>query len=167
MKPFNLRSTKYDGAEHYRYPASIVSEEPGLLMLYKAPGAPINGYRGSFLAKYHTLEYYWPDRYFNLSVIWYPNWQPRMHYVNIATPARWDDGTLRYIDLDLDVVWFANGRVVLDDEDEFELHQRRYNYPPELIAQCWASSHEVRDMITRRMPPFDGEAYSWRPDGVA
>lgn len=167
MKPFNVHSTKYDGSEHYRYPAMIVREEPNLLMLYKQPGTPINGYRGSFLAKYHTLEFYWSERPYNLSVIWYPNWQPRMHYINVATPARWDDGTLRYIDLDLDVVWFAHGRVVLDDEDEFELHQRKFGYPQELIDQAWASSHEVRDLIARRVPPFDGNAYTWRPDGAA
>ena len=167
MKPFKVHSTKYDGSEHYRYPASIVREEPELLVLYKQPGAPINGYRGSFLAKYHTLEFYWSKHHYNLSVIWYANWQPRMHYVNVATPARWDDGTLRYIDLDLDVVWFANGRVVLDDEDEFELHQRKYGYPQTLIDEAWASSHTVRELIARRTPPFDGAAYNWRPDGSA
>lgn len=167
MKPFNLQSSKYDGGQHYRYTASLVREQPDLLVLYKQPGTPINGYRGPSLAKYHTLEFYWSDHYYNMSVIWYPNWQPRMHYINMATPARWDDGTLRYIDLDLDVVWFANGRVVLDDEDEFELHQRKYGYPPELIAQTWASSRDVRAMIEQRVPPFDGNAYTWRPDGAA
>ena len=167
MKPFKLRSTKYDGGEHYRYDAGVVREEPGLIVLYKGPGEPINGYRGSLLAKYHTLEFYWADQYYNLSVIWYPDWQPRMHYINMATPAQWEDGTVRYIDLDLDVVWFANGRVVLDDEDEFELHQRKYGYPQELIDQTWASSRTVRDLISRRVPPFDGNAYSWRPDGSA
>lgn len=167
MQPFNLQSTKYDGSEHYRYPAQLVREEPGLIVLYKGPGTPVKSYRGSFLAKYHSLEFFWSDRYFNLSVIWYGNWQPRMHYTNVATPARWDDGTVRYIDLDLDVVWFANGRVVLDDEDEFELHQRRFGYPQELIETAWASSHEVRAMIDRREPPFDGNAYNWRPNGSA
>jgi hypothetical protein len=167
MKPFRVHSTKYDGGDHYRYPASVVREEANLLMLYKQPGTPINGYRGSFLAKYHTLEFYWSDQFYNLSVIWYANWQPRMHYINVATPASWADGTLRYIDLDLDVVWFANGRVVLDDEDEFLLHQQKYGYPEDLIAQSWRSSRDVRELIAQRTPPFDGNAYSWRPHGSA
>jgi len=167
MTLFNVHSTKYDGGDHYRYQAQIIREEPDFMLLYKAPGEPMSGYRGSFPAKYHTLEFYWSKHYYNMSVVWYADWKPRMHYVNIATPATWHDGTLRFIDLDLDVVWFANGRVVLDDEDEFEQHQIKYGYPQDLIAQAWESTYDVRALIAKRAPPFDGNAYSWRPNGPA
>jgi len=100
-------------------------------------------------------------------VMWYVDWRPRMHYVNVATPATWSDGTLRFIDLDLDVIWRSDtGEVILDDEDEFALHQVRFGYPSDLIARAWRTGGEVRDMIARRSYPFDGSLHRWRPDGA-
>jgi protein associated with RNAse G/E len=165
-RSFPVHSTKYDGSLHYRFATTVVREEPGLLMLYGAPGEPVDCYRGQLTAKYHSLGVYWPDRFYNLEVVWYSDWRPRMHYVNIATPASWDDGALRFVDLDLDVVWEADsGEIMLDDQDEFELHQVRFGYPTTLIEQVRRSAEEVRDMMVRSTYPFDGSLFAWRPDG--
>jgi protein associated with RNAse G/E len=168
MKRVLVHSTKYDGSIHYRYHATVVHEDADLLQLYRAPGTRATSYRGDMLGTRHSLEIFWPDRLYNVHVIWYPDWRPSMHYVNIATPATWGDGTLRFIDLDLDVIWRAQtGEIVLDDEDEFVLHQARFGYPPELIAQVWHASQEVQDMMARRVYPFDGSLLAWRPHGSA
>lgn len=166
MRAFSVHSTKYDGSLHYRYQARLVQSGPDLLMLYGRPGTRLDSYRGRLTAAKHSLELFWPDRFYNLIVTWNADWQPHNHYVNIATPATWHDGTLRFIDLDLDVIWrAASNEVILDDEDEFALHQQRFGYPADLIAQVWRSSEEVRAMIARRAYPFDGSLHAWRPDG--
>ncbi len=166
MKTISRHSTKYDGSLHYRYPLTVVQENPDLFMLYGQPGTVCDSYRGRITARYHSLELYWSDRFYNLTVVWHPDWRPRMHYVNIATPAAWEDGTLRFIDLDLDVIWHADsGEVILDDEDEFELHQVRFGYPRDLIEQVRRSGDQVRQMIARSAYPFDGSLFAWRPDG--
>ena len=41
------------------------------------------------------------------------------------------------------------------------------NIPPELIEQCRRSSDNVRDLIARRVYPFDGSLYAWRPHGAS
>jgi len=167
MRPFAVHSTKYDGSLHYRYPAVVVREEPDLIVLYGAPGTPLDSYRGQMLAHNHTLEFYWSDRFYNLNVNWYEDWRPRSHYINIATPATWPNGTLHFVDLDLDVIWRATtGEVILDDEDEFALHQVRFGYPAELIARARRSSEEILAMIAARIYPFDGSLHRWRPDGA-
>jgi protein associated with RNAse G/E len=98
--------------------------------------------------------------------MWHLDWRPRMHYVNIATPATWHDGTLRFIDLDLDVIWRAeSGEVILDDEDEFAQHQVRFGYPRDLIEQVQHSAREVLQLIAQSAYPFDGSLFTWRPDG--
>jgi uncharacterized protein len=166
MKPFAVHSTKYDGSLHYHYDSVVVREESNLLVLYTAPGTPTQSYRGFVTASNHSLELYWTDRLYNLHVNWYADWRPRSHYINIATPATWHDGTLRFVDLDLDVIWRTpSGEVILDDEDEFSLHQVRFGYPAELIAQALRSGEEVREMIARRVYPFDGSLHEWRPHG--
>jgi hypothetical protein len=64
------------------------------------------------------------------------------------------------------VIWYAeSGEVILDDEDEFELHQVRFGYPSDLIAQVRRGADEVRRLIARSAYPFDGSLFAWRPDG--
>lgn len=168
MKPILVHSTKYDGSLHYHYLTSLVREERNLLVLYMAPGTPIESYRGAQVASHHSLQLYWSDYYYNLHVSWYADWRPRNHYVNIATPATWRDGALRFVDLDLDVIWRSStGEVILDDEDEFALHQVRFGYPADLVTQAWHSGEHVRDLIARRSYPFDGSLHAWRPDAAA
>ncbi len=168
MRHLLVHSTKYDGSLHYRYTAGVVREEPGALVLYCAPGTVYDSYRGRLLAARHSLEFLWPDRFYNLHVSWGDDWQPHNHYINIATPATWDGRVARFVDLDLDVIWrAATDEVILDDEDEFALHQVRFGYPPDLIAQAWQAADEVRALIARRAAPFDGAQYHWRPHGSA
>ena len=50
-------------------------------------------------------------------------------YVDITTPPLWDGPVLRAVDLDLDVVRGVDGRVWLDDEDEFAEHRVELGYP--------------------------------------
>jgi protein associated with RNAse G/E len=145
---------------------SRVREASDLLMLYGSPGIPVSSYRGQMLTTRHSLHLYWADRYYNVAVNWSADWQPLSHYVNVATPAAWADGTLRFIDLDLDIIWqAASGDVLLDDEDEFELHQARFGYPRELIERCWQTTYDLREMIASGTYPFDGSLYRWRPHG--
>jgi protein associated with RNAse G/E len=168
MNTIAVHSTKYDGSLHYRYPSTLVRAEQNLLMLYIGPGTPVESYRGSMIGENHSLQLYWTDRHYNLHVSWYADWRPRIHYVNVATPATWHDGTLRFVDLDLDVIWrAATGEVILDDEDEFAEHQVRFGYPADLIARARDSGDEVREMIARRIYPFDGSLHAWRPDAPA
>lgn len=168
MKPVQLRSTKYDGSLHYRYGATLVREQPNLLMVYVSPGTPIESYRGATIATHHSLQLYWSDRQYNLHVSWYADWRPRLHYINVASPAAWPNDSIHFIDLDLDVIWRSEtGEVILDDEDEFALHQVRFGYPPDLIERCQRSSAEVIELIARRVYPFDGSLYAWRPDAAA
>jgi protein associated with RNAse G/E len=167
MPQLAVHSTKYDGSLHYRYNVSIVRSEPGLLFVYLGPGAHVESYRGEQLTTRHSLCLYWADRPYNLHVNWSSDWRPHSHYINVATPARWDASTLHFIDLDLDVIWKADNALVLDDEDEFELHRERFGYPADLVAESWRSRAEVCTLIEQQTYPFDGSLYAWRPHGAA
>lgn len=166
MRAIELASTKYDGSLHYRYRVGLVSMSPDLVMVYCRPGTPVVSYRGQLVAGRHTLALLWRDRPYNLHVNWQADWRPHSHYVNVATPASWDEHAVRFVDLDLDVIWKVDGTLILDDEDEFELHRERFGYPPELVSESWRCRDEVADMIVRGVYPFDGSLYRWRPYGA-
>ncbi|CAN5915070.1 DUF402 domain-containing protein [soil metagenome] len=158
-----VASTKYDGSLHYEYPATVVDDTGDRLLAWVPAGTPMRSYRGDRTAPRHFLRLHDVDRFWNLEVMWDTDWRPSKHYVNIALPSTWDDGTLRFVDLDLDVSWWADGRVLLLDEDEFADHRERFGYPAWLVDRAWEAVDEVRALIACRQAPFDGALYDWCP----
>lgn len=158
-----VASTKYDGSLHYRYDCTVVADEGDRLLAFAAAGTPMYSYRGERSTGRHFLRVHDTEHFWNLEVMWDPDWRPSRHYVNIAMPSAWDDGTLRFVDLDLDLSWWADGRVLLLDEDEFAEHRTRFGYPPWLVERAWQAVDEVRGLISARTTPFDGALYAWRP----
>lgn len=160
-----VHSTKYDGSLHYAFPLMSVAQAPGLRVAWQEPGAPMRSYRGDGLTQHHSLHFYWSDLPFNLTVMWRPGWVARSLYVNIATPATWDDDLVRFVDLDLDVSLQhqAQGPVV-EDRDEFEERRVAWGYPPDLVARAETSVERVLDLFRRRHRPFCPTLFDWRPD---
>lgn len=82
-------------------------------------------------------------------------------YVDITTPPRWDGTTLRTVDLDLDVVRESEGRIYVDDEDEFAEHRVTLAYPAEVASGAeWSCAH-VRAAVAAGRPPYDGSHRPW------
>lgn len=160
-----VASTKYDGSHHYRFPVTVVEDAGHRLAVWAPAGTVLDSYRGRFASQRHFLWWYYRDRDWNFEVLWERDWTPNKHYVNVALPATWDDGVVRFVDLDLDISWWSDGTVHLLDEDEFATHRERMDYPDPLVDRAWSAVDEVRDLIARRVPPLDGGLYEWRPTG--
>ena len=83
-------------------------------------------------------------------------------YVDVATPALWpSDDHVVTIDLDLDVIRFADGTVVLDDEDEFDEHRVLYSYPDDVVARAEATATKLLDAVRDRRDPFRVAPARW------
>ena len=83
-------------------------------------------------------------------------------YVDIATPAVWHGEELvRAVDLDLDVIQGATGRVWVDDEDEFAEHRVRLAYPDDVVSAAIRSCEATLDAVRDRTAPYDGRHLGW------
>jgi protein associated with RNAse G/E len=84
-------------------------------------------------------------------------------YCDISTPPQWSHpGEVTMIDLDLDVVRRrADQRIVLLDQDEFAEHQRRYDYPADVIRQAEHAAAWLQETIAAGAEPFAGGYLSW------
>jgi uncharacterized protein len=51
--------------------------------------------------------------------------------------------------------------VVVDDEDEFAVHQVELGYPPDVVASARASCEEVHAAVLTGAAPFDGTHRGW------
>ena len=83
-------------------------------------------------------------------------------FVDINTPVRWiGDGRYEMIDLDLDVGMTHEGEIVVEDEDEFEIHQVSYGYSQEMIDGALEATQWVREALANRQEPFFDVAAYW------
>ena len=84
------------------------------------------------------------------------------HFVDIVTPPKWvSENRYEMIDLDLDVVVHQDGRVEIEDEDEFAIHQVRYGYTDEMILRAESETERIVGALKNREEPFFDTAAKW------
>jgi hypothetical protein len=84
------------------------------------------------------------------------------HFVDITTPPHWvDENRYEMVDLDLDVAIRQDGTVVVEDEDEFEVHQVSYGYPAEMVERALSETRWVMAAFDTRIEPFFEVAEGW------
>ncbi|MBI2765131.1 MAG: DUF402 domain-containing protein [Chloroflexi bacterium] len=149
-----LRATKFDGAAHWVQPFRVLSDDGTLLVTDYRARTPIYTSRGEFRSPYNSRVYFWRDRWYNVFRLSRPGCSLALWYCNVTTPPQLQGGHLSYVDLDLDVAVRPNGCIELLDEDEFEVHQRKYGYPGEVIAQAEEAALQVADLARSNGFPF-------------
>lgn len=76
------------------------------------------------------------------------------YYCNVSSPFTWDHGILKYIDYDLDIKVFPDMTYILLDEDEYEVHQKRMDYPEEIDPILQSNVNRLKKWIRQRKGPF-------------
>ena len=76
------------------------------------------------------------------------------YYVNIASPAVFDKGYIKYIDYDLDVKKHEDGTIRLLDVSEYRKHAEEQGYSEDIREILQSSVNNVYDMINKKEFPF-------------
>ncbi|OGO51671.1 MAG: hypothetical protein A2148_09905 [Chloroflexi bacterium RBG_16_68_14] len=149
-------STKYDGSPHWEFDSWFVLKEGSLLITQEFAGHEYQTWNGPWTTPYHTRNHFWSDRWYNVIRCELPQ-GGGLHswYCNIATPAQFDGETIRYVDLDLDVIVPAQGEPQVLDEDDFLENSERMGYPPEVIAQARRAVQELLSLARDGRLPFE------------
>jgi protein associated with RNAse G/E len=74
------------------------------------------------------------------------------YYINIASPYLLEDEVIKYIDFDLDyrVPDAKTNRINLLDQDEFEEHLVKYQYPSKLVEKIKKVQQEILEKFKRK-----------------
>jgi len=75
-------------------------------------------------------------------------------YIDVVTPPAWEDGRVTMIDLDLDLVRLEDGSVLIEDEDEFALHQVAYGYPDAVVPKARETADDLQRRLLAGEEPF-------------
>lgn len=79
------------------------------------------------------------------------------YYVNIASPAIFDNGYIKYIDYDLDVKLYEDGTTRLLDVSEYKKHADEQGYSEDIRNILQSSVDKVYKMINEKEFPFVDE----------
>ena len=83
-------------------------------------------------------------------------------YVDIVSPPSWRSSEcLEIVDLDLDVIRHLDGRVSLEDEDDFAHHSTSLQYPRSVISSARSAAIDVMRGIVGHARPFDEPPSRW------
>ncbi|MFC0533582.1 DUF402 domain-containing protein [Phytohabitans kaempferiae] len=151
---------KYDGAAHRDYPARRLAEDDLGTWLGVSAGTR-SVYHGRPSVERIPFVVLVPHDAWWTGMF---NPPPRTSevYCDITTPARWEDDTVRIIDLDLDVVRRrATGAVELRDEDEFAEHRERFGYPDDVIEPAQAAAGWLLGALGDGTEPFASAYRKW------
>ncbi|MQH58724.1 DUF402 domain-containing protein, partial [Escherichia coli] len=76
------------------------------------------------------------------------------YYCNLSSPFVCDEEALKYIDYDLDIKVYPNGKYHLLDEDEYEQHMNQMNYPHDIDIILRRNVDILQQWIEQKKGPF-------------
>lgn len=76
-------------------------------------------------------------------------------YCNLSSPYLYDGEAIKYIDYDLDVKVFPNGKYVILDEKEYRRHLEQMCYPKEIQEIISKQLDVLLDKVKSKEAPFD------------
>ena len=90
---------------------------------------------GTLLKGTVSHETFWLSRWYNVFRFENADGTLRNHYINISMPPTFDGKTIEFVDLDIDIVIWPDGRRIVLDEDEFAENLVKYKYPTYLVEK--------------------------------
>lgn len=133
-KTIKVISRKYDGTLHRSWECRLISfDGEKLNAVGEFAKTVVHSHLGVIESGTRSFETFWLDRWYNVLRFETQDGNLRNYYANITLPPKFDGNSLDFIDLDLDVVYWPDGKIEVLDEQEFELNIARYHYSDAMI----------------------------------
>jgi protein associated with RNAse G/E len=156
--PVTVRALKYDGQEYRRWQAHFAGLVPAGVVLTAIFNPVVEG-RTPFFGGDDAVEYFYGERGYNIIAGYAPGGALRACYCNICLPATFaiapEGPEIHFIDLDLDVLVWPDGRCDVTDEDDFARNSITYRYPPAIQSAARDAVSALLRAVAARHAPFD------------
>lgn len=163
-EPVTIEKRKWDGSVSARWPALLLSGPPAPWTWVAAAGTrrerPRRGGEVQVLQR-EERGVALPGGWWVMTAVVAPDGSIERYEVDAATPVRpVADGTIGFIDLDLDLEapGDGSGDVVLQDADQFAARARSMGYPAAVRRGAWEGLRDAAERLRAGAWPFDGGA---------
>lgn len=118
---------KHDGSIHRIWHKNIVLEADEQVLILANNRTLVTESDGrTWVTKEIALVYFHSESWFNIICMFR---EDGVHYYsNLSSPFAYDVDGVKYIDYDLDIKKYPDGKYFLLDEDEYNQNKVRYNY---------------------------------------
>jgi len=139
---------KYDGRPHYSWNTfRLLSRDGTVVVARPGPRELEHHSKGrTFTFESAACELFWPGLPFSIGLSLDHDDDRVRCYCNVHEPAQIEPTSIRFVDLDLDVVR-RDGEPEIVDHDEFEQHRRSYGYPERYAETVPAVAERLRGFL--------------------
>jgi uncharacterized protein len=81
--------------------------------------------------------------------------------VDIILPVTWQGDILEEVDLELDILRAADGRVWVRDQDKFAQVRAEWPMPEDIASQAQQTCEQVRSWVEQGAEPFGSVGFGW------
>ena len=107
----------------------------------------------SWFTREPAICYFYSEYWFNIIGMLKPDGV--YFYCNMSSPYLYDGEAIKYIDYDLDIKVFPDGKYVILDEKEYAHHQDTMCYPEEIQEILFSQMEVLKKKIENKEKPFD------------
>ena len=151
-----IQCYKHDGKIHRAWDEAVlldINEDYAVFGNNKTMVTEAEG--NKWKTKEPAIMYFFKDKWFN--VIAQLKKDGIYYYCNIATPFIIEEGTIKYIDYDLDLRVFPNKEYKILDRLEYKYHKKKMNYSDELDEVIKGSLDDLIKNYENNWFPFDDQ----------
>lgn len=149
-----IHSYKHDGNIHRAWDEAVLLEEKENYLVFGNYKTKVTESDGRmWKTKEPAVLYFYKEQWFN--VIGQLKKDGIYYYCNIASPFIIEDGTIKYIDYDLDLRVFPDGSFKVLDRGEYKYHKNKMNYSDELDRILKEQLTCLIEKVRKGIPPFD------------
>ncbi|MBI5959388.1 MAG: DUF402 domain-containing protein [Chloroflexi bacterium] len=154
---WTIEARKYDQRLHYRLSATLVDDDGQRMVFHTQPGNMLHHVtRGWTRPMQHPSDmFFWPGRWYNVYMNWKQPGELDHFYCNVGLPPVISDQTITFVDLDLDVQIWPDGRFQILDADEFAAHSALFGYPDDVREQARLAVLDILILWRSGAPPFN------------
>jgi protein associated with RNAse G/E len=154
---WQIEARKYDGSLHYTLPAHLIEDDGERLWVRSQPGGPLHHVTRGWTRPITRPSdmFFWRGRWYNVYLNYDDDGLFNHFYCNAGMPPVLSDHAISFVDLDLDVQIWPDGRYAVLDEDEFLAHAAQFAYPAEVQRGARQAVEALLALWRAKTPPFD------------
>lgn len=156
MSPVNLQALKPNGKPHQSWEAQLTHQLDDWIITHSAFGTTVRHHTRDldYVMVHSNLGIFNTKEYYNVFIDFHEDGRFKMLYVNIATPAQLQDGTISWTDLYLDIVRMPGQKAELVDQDEFDEAKVKGYLTDNLIAKTQITAASLMQIVDKGEFPF-------------
>ena len=170
-KPWQIRSSKYDGTNHRLWTRAIPLQNgpqyrnettPYFTLLIPAHTIVEEGGGNRWSSPYDVVACFYAAKYYQVMVLYKATGTE--YYCNSCTVADIDEvhQEVRFIDMDLDLLIDRRGDMRVVDLDDFERNRMLYHYPDDVCLRVQTDLEELKKSVRLRQGVFSPKRNDWR-----